>query len=152
LSLVIERAAFDHPESVQLMAEMWAELDRIYGNTMASPVHLTGMDQPGAAFLLARESGEAIGCVALRPITGQIAEVKRLFVRPGARGRGLARGLMEKFEQVAAGNGFREIRLETGLLQPAAIRLYDSLGYRPIEKFGEYKDEPLSVCYAKTLE
>jgi ribosomal protein S18 acetylase RimI-like enzyme len=89
--------------------------------------------------------------VALRPISAEVAEVKRLYVRPSARGRGVARQLMEEFEKVAAANGFREICLETGLRQPAAIRLYESLGYQPIAKFGEYKDEPLSVCYAKIL-
>ena len=109
------------------------------------------MDHPGAAFVIARLGGIAVACAALRPLTGKIAEVKRMYVRPHARRTGVARALMRELHQLARAAGFNEIWLETGLLQPAAIRLYESLGYTRIAAFGDYKDDPANVGYGKRL-
>ncbi|HEV8184586.1 MAG TPA: GNAT family N-acetyltransferase, partial [Chthoniobacterales bacterium] len=78
-------------------------------------------------------------------------EVKRVYVAPHARRTGVARAIMNVLEQLARETGFTGIWLETGLRQPAAIRLYESLGYTRIAGFGDYKDDPLSVCYGKQL-
>ncbi|CAN5745743.1 GNAT family N-acetyltransferase [soil metagenome] len=150
----IEQAPFDTAESRQLIAEVCAEIDRIYDNPNGTEPALTGTDSPKAAFLIARdsESGAAVGCVALRPSAPHIGEVKRLYVRPAARGRGISRQLMENLERRARARGFTEIRLETGLRQPGAIHLYESLGYHRIAGYGEYKDDPENVCFAKQLD
>lgn len=147
----IERAAFDCEEGRQLIAELWREVDLIYGNREPTIPNVSGMDAPSAVFLIARESGSAIGCVALRPLAAEIAEVKRMYVRPAARRSGCARLLMQRLEEIARKSGFREIWLETGLGQPAAIRLYESLGYERRASFGDYADDPVSVCYGKRL-
>lgn len=136
---------------MQLMREMCAEIDTLYGNTAPTPFEVHGMDQPGAAFIIAREVVEPIACAALRPMSAEIAEVKRMYVRPEMRRKGVARQLMLTLEQTARDGGFREIWLETGLPQAAAIQLYERLGYTTIPPYGEYKDEPDSVCYAKSL-
>ncbi len=149
---VIERDAADSADARRLFTGLWAELDGLYGNEAPSRVELTGMDVPRAVFVVARESGEAIGCGAIRPFATEIAEVKRLYVSPANRGRGVAREIMDALEQFARDNGFSEIWLETGLRQPAAIRLYESLGYTRIAGFGDYKDDPLSVCYGLSLK
>lgn len=147
----IETCAFDSPEALSLMMEMWREIDRIYGNPEATAPEMTGMDAVGAAFLIARADGRAVGCVALRPISAGIAEVKRMYVQPVARRGGLALRLMRRLEEIAREYGFREIWLETGLKQPAAIRLYEGLGYERIDGFGDYTHDPVSVCYGKKL-
>lgn len=136
-------------ESRELIAELWRELDELYGNELASPAELP--DATGTIFVMARENHVAIGCGAIRPRTATIAEVKRVYVRQTSRGTGVARALMAELEQLARAAGFNEIWLETGLRQPAAIRLYESLGYTRIADFGDYKDDPLSVCYGKML-
>jgi GNAT superfamily N-acetyltransferase len=153
MPIQIEQAPFDTAESRQLLAEVTAEIDRIYDNPDSTEPALTGTEGPQAAFLIARdsESGAAVGCVALRPFTPHIGEVKRMYVRPAARGRGISRQLMDQLEQLARGRGFTEIRLETGLRQPGAIHLYESIGYGRIPGYGEYKDEPENVCFAKKL-
>ena len=151
MSLTIERADAAAEESRQLMAELWAEIDRLYGNEISTMPDLTRMDQPGAEFVIARLDRHAVGCAAIRPLTGRIAEVKRMYVRPQARGAGVARALMHQLHQLAREAGFNEIWLETGLLQPAAIRLYESLGYTRIAAFGDYMDDPANVCYGKRL-
>ena len=133
------------------MAELWREVDALYENDSPSRSDLTGMDKPGATFVIARGDGAAVGCAAIRPLSDQIAEVKRMYVRPSARRSGVARAIMRVLEQLARDDGFNELWLETGRRQPAAIRLYESLGYTRIAAFGDYKDDPVSVCYAKVL-
>ncbi|WP_295124612.1 GNAT family N-acetyltransferase [uncultured Leifsonia sp.] len=97
------------------------------------------------------EVGAALGMAALVDKADGTAELKRMFVRPEARGRGLAAGLLRAVEAQAAVAGIPLLRLETGPLQHAAIALYESRGYERIPNFGEYVGDPHSVCYAKTL-
>ena len=148
---MIERVSPDSAEATQLMRELWTELDQLYGNEVSTPSELLRMDEPGAAFIIARLDDEAVACAALRPLSGAIAEVKRLYVRPQARRAGIARALMLELEQLARDAGFSEIWLETGLPQTGAIRLYENLGYMRIAGFGDYKDDPDNVCFAKRL-
>ena len=133
------------------MAELWCELDRLYGNDVPTGPDLEGMDRPGAAFVIAKLNGEAIACAALRPLSPQVAEVKRMYVRPHARRSGIGRAIMHELEQLARAAGFSEIWLETGLPQTGALRLYESLGYTRIAGFGDYRDEPDNVCFGKRL-
>ena len=149
MSVSIERAPTDAAESRQLIAELWEELDELYGNEIATiPKQADAAD---VIFVVARDGNVAVGCGALRRRTESIGEVKRVFVRRASRGQGIARAIMHELEQLARGAGFDEIWLVTGLRQPAAIRLYESLGYTRIAAFGDYKDDPVSVCYGKTL-
>ncbi len=147
----IEHTAVDCDDARELIAELWREVDLIYGNREPTAPALGGMDTEGAAFLIARESGHAFGCVALRPLTSEVAELKRMYVRPTVRGQGVARQLVERLEDVAREGGFSEVWLETGVGQPAAIQLYESLGYERIASFGDYAHDPISVCYGKRL-
>ena len=149
MNLTIEPADVTSAESRELIAELWKELDELYGNELASAAEFP--NPTSIIFVIARQDGVAVGCGAIRPRSATIAEVKRVFVRQSSRGRGIARAIMHELEQLARAAGFNEIWLETGLRQPAAIRLYESRGYTRIADFGDYKDDPLSVCYAKML-
>jgi GNAT superfamily N-acetyltransferase len=101
-------------------------------------------DEPVATGAWRRSPVSALG-------TSETAEVKRMYVATGARGRGLARVMLAHLEADAAAYGVEAIVLETGLRQPEAISLYESSGYTPIPPFGFYQDAPLSRCYAKRL-
>lgn len=103
-----------------------------------------------AIFIVAREAGAALGCVALAAGPGY-AEVKRLWVRPAARGQGLARRLMAALEAEAHTRGYRLIRLETGPALSSAVALYRTLGYRERGPFGEYGPHPDSLFMEKFL-
>ena len=83
------------------MAELWAEMDQLYGNEVPTGPELARMDEPGAVFVIASLNGEAVGCGALRPLAGEIAEVKRMFVRRPARRAGVAHAMMRELEQLA---------------------------------------------------
>lgn len=113
------------------------------------PNELTGA---GYAFLIARRGAGAVGCGAFRPFAPGIAELKRLYVVPAARGQGIGRALVRALEAAARAAGYRAVCLETGLRQPEAIALYESLGYRPMAPYGPYADSPLTACFEKLLD
>lgn len=103
------------------------------------------------AFLVARADGEAIGCGAVRELEPGVGEVKRMFVQPAWRRRGVARQLLAALEVQARKLGYVALRLETALGQPEAIGLYRSAGYVDIPPFGEYIGNAASVCFEKRL-
>lgn len=104
------------------------------------------------AFVIARANGRAVGCGAVRRIDATTAEIKRMYVAPEARGRGLARGILALLEAEAARLDATRLVLETGDLQVDAIALYRAAGFHGIPRFGEYADAPLSVCFGKDLD
>jgi putative acetyltransferase len=100
-------------------------------------------------FALAYYDGIPVGCGALRPLDETSIELKRFFVDPSYRQRGIASKILGFLETAAQSKGYSVIRLETGLLQPEAIALYKRFGYYDIERFGVYLDCEQSVCLEK---
>lgn len=90
---------------------------------------------PSGEILLAESDGHWLGCVALRELAPQIAEMKRLYVRPTARGLGLGRLLTQAILDAARDHAYRAIRLDTLATMESAIRLYESLGFRDIKPY-----------------
>lgn len=90
---------------------------------------------PGGTILLAEEAGTALGCVALRPLSPGICEMKRLYVRPAARGRGLGGALARAVLDEAARLGYAKMRLDTLERLSEAMRLYETLGFRRIPAY-----------------
>jgi putative acetyltransferase len=116
--------------------------------------HLLGVEElerPEVTVFAARDDGTALGMVALVDRHDGSAELKRMFVLPQARGRGVAADLIGALEGFATAHDIRTVQLETGPLQHAALRLYERSGYRLIPNFGKYVGDPNSVCYEKTL-
>lgn len=137
------------PDLEVLLAEAVAELGRRYGG---SPEEYALHGE--ADHLLALVDAEPAGCIARVAVsepgfTG--AEMKRVFVDPRFRGRGVARALVAGFERTARAAGAERVRLETGTKQPEAMALYESCGYRRTAPFGQWADDPMTVCYAKDL-
>ncbi len=140
------------PQCMALVEAHWDEMAVLYGEA-AEPCQFKASDisGEGCAFLIVRIGGEPVACGAVRHYGGKEGEVKRVFVARDARNRGVARRIMEALEQEAVNFGYTSLRLETGTLQPFAIKLYERLGYTQIDTYGPYKDDPRSVCYAKQL-
>jgi putative acetyltransferase len=96
-------------------------------------------------------SNEAVGCGAFKLFESPGVEVKRMFVPPQHRGRGVALAVLKELESWAAEEGFTECVLETGQKQPEAIALYQKAGYKRIPNYGQYADIENSVCMKKAI-
>jgi putative acetyltransferase len=109
--------------------------------------------QPHVSFFGAFADGELLACGALKRMDddGIYGEIKRLFVDPAFRGRGLAKRLMTQIEEYARQLGLPVLRLETGISQPEATGLYETLGYKLRGPFGNYREDPLSLFMEKDL-
>src|SRR5262249_42797586 len=105
-----------------------------------------------SGFVIATFGGRPVACGAYRPLGEDVAEIKRMYVEPEYRGRGLGRRVLGDLEARARRDDYAAVRLETGTAQPEAIHLYESAGYRRIESYGVYQGTPRSVCFEKALE
>jgi GNAT superfamily N-acetyltransferase len=147
----IERAAWDAPDARRLRAAHQAELVTRYGAD-AEPGGKPSADDVLVTLLARDEDGTAIGCGALRALEPGVVELKRMWVTPAARGRGVARRLLAALEEDARVRGFAFVRLETGDRQPDAIALYVRAGYVPVPCWGAYAGAAHSCCYQKRLD
>ena len=102
-------------------------------------------------YLVAYSNGQPLACGALRPIDQTTVEIRRMFVTAIARRKGLARAILRELERYAAGFGYSRMRLETGNRQLSAIALYEKLGFKRIPSFGQYANDPVSVCFEKMI-
>ncbi|MFC7306181.1 GNAT family N-acetyltransferase [Streptomyces monticola] len=156
----IRPVAFDHPDAVKLNDEVQLEYEERYGDGGdVTPLAPAMFAPPRGLFLIAYDEQD-------RPVaTGGWrtqdkneegyedgdAELKRMYVIPGARGLGLARRILARLEADARAAGRTRMVLETGDQQPEAIALYGSAGYAPCAKFGHYRHYDSSRCMAKPL-
>lgn len=152
----IERRTLDHPDAARLVAQVQAEYAVLYGGPDEAPMD-PGEFAPGSgAFLVGHLDGEPVATAAWRwhslppgVSVGPAVELKRMYVVPTHRGKGLARLMLAAVEADARAAGAGSAVLETGLRQPEAMALYASSGYVEVPGFGHYRDSPLSRCYAK---
>ncbi|MEO8440616.1 MAG: GNAT family N-acetyltransferase [Spartobacteria bacterium] len=151
---VVRAAEVCAPETARLMRELWDDLSGRYPETGAPELPPNEIEGERSGFLLAWMNGAAVGCGAYRPFSEEepeVVEIKRMYVEPRFRRRGVSRALLAALEQHARESGHTSARLETGVRQPEAIRLYETSGFHRIEPYGRYRDDPLSVCFEKSL-
>ncbi len=144
--LIETRPALDPELSALVVAQQRELLDAAAGR---DPIAY-GLDD-GITYLVAAVDGRVVACGAWQPLDTGVAEIKRMYVRPAFRGRGIARQLVVALEEEALAADRPVIRLETGTYLPSAIALYRSSGYQPIAPYGEYVGNPFSVCFEKHL-
>jgi GNAT superfamily N-acetyltransferase len=158
--LVIEPVPLGDADVTALIAALDADLAERYaadvdleGEPDYAMLNILGDDvaPPKGALLLARLDGEPVGCGAVRPHADGAAEVKRMYVVPAARGRGVARAILRALEAAATDLGYRRLVLETGIRQQEAMALYESEGWTLIPNFGAYRESSLSRSFAKSL-
>lgn len=141
----------DQPEVVRLIDELDAYQKPLYPPESHYGIDMDALMQPHVLFAVARDArGAAIGCGAV-VLAGDWGEIKRMFVSPGARGQGVAQRVLDFLESHALGRGVETMRLETGYLQPEAIRLYGRAGYQRRGPFANYGPDPTSVFMEKLL-
>lgn len=153
MNLLIALEDANSPVATSLIYELNAELNAMYDTEGGTgDFHPDDVTVPRSAFIIAWVDGEAVGCGAIRPMEDErYTEVKRMYVRPAFRGRGISRRVLVDLEQRARDFNYRYLQLETGVLQPEAIGLYESFGFYRIPNFGKYVGDEMSVCYRKDL-
>jgi len=157
VDVTIEREAPDSPDGRALVSELDAVLNPLYAPEDRHGYDIARLLQPGVEFFVARVNGAAAGCGAVHHLssTGSdvaYGEVKRMFVRPGFRGLGLGRRILDRLVDRVREAGAGVVRLETGVHQHEAIGLYESAGFREIPPFGSYPGAAVSRCYELRLE
>ena len=106
---------------------------------------------PDGHFIVAVEQGRAVACGGLARYDECEGEIRRMYVAPEARGRGLGRAVLGALEAAARALGYEALRLETGTGQPEALGLYTSAGFERIPRYRPYVNDPNSVCFQKRL-
>ena len=148
----VEHVAWDDADAASLRTAQQAELRDRYGDDDIGHAMTGGSI---VVMVLVRADGQAVACGALRDAQDELGpgtgELKRMYVRPSHRGRGLSRRVLAELEAAAPAHGLDRLVLETGVLQPEAIGLYLASGYAPIDNFGEYVGVVDSRCFAKRL-
>ncbi|MGC4854538.1 GNAT family N-acetyltransferase [Micromonospora sp. DT4] len=145
--MLIESRPATDPEIAALVVAQQRELRDADGG-LDGQVTITHND---IRYLAVVVSGRAVACGGLQSLDAVTGEIKRMYVRPAYRGRGIASQLLAALEECAFRQGHTVVCLETGTYLPAAIGLYTSCGYEPIPVYGEYVGNPYSVCFAKRL-
>ena len=139
------------PEVIALIAELDAYQDTLYPPEARYALDLAALKLPNVAFAVARDAGHhAVGCAAV-VVDGPQGELKRMDLRPAARGQGLAQQLLQVLETVATRMGCRHLCLETGPYQAEALAFHARQGFVRRGPFGSDPDHPPSVFMEKRL-
>lgn len=141
----------DTPDAQMLIAELEAHLAPYYPTTSRHGYSVEKLIQQGVAFFVIRYDGIPAGCGGVQFYGSDYGEIKRMFVRPQFRGLGLARLMLNYLEAFAREHGIQVLRLETGIHQKDAIRLYEKWGFQSIPPFGAYVEDPLSRFFEKRI-
>ncbi|MEI4277998.1 GNAT family N-acetyltransferase [Klenkia terrae] len=150
--LVLRAAGYDDPQVQQMVEAVQQEYVVRYGGRDAMEVDPAEVLPPAGLLLVAEVDGRAVGCGAWRVHDAGTVEVKRMYVAPEARRRGVADALLTRLEATAAAAGHRRVVLNSGDRQPEALALYARAGYTPVAGYGVYADAPGAVFLGKNLE
>ncbi len=151
MSVTIARERPDSADAVALITELETELDPLYPAASRHGYSVEKLIAQQVAFFVLRSGGVPAGCGGIQLFGTEYGELKRMYVRPTFRGLGHGRRVLEHLAEYAGGLGVGLLRLETGIHQTAAIRLYERWGFQRIPPFGEYREDPLSIFFEKRI-
>ncbi len=151
--IVVRTEAPDGEPGATLLAEYYSEVARRYPDwspSKGSTASNAEMSPPAGRFLVAYLDGWPVGCGTVRRVDDATAEIKRMYVRPSGRGRGVGRRLLAQLEAAAREIGYARVVLDTGERMPEAQALYRSSGYREVD---DYNGNPwAAVWFEKRLQ
>jgi GNAT superfamily N-acetyltransferase len=149
VTITLERP--DSADAVALITELESHLETLYPVESRHGYSVEKLLAQGVAFFVLRESDIPAGCGGIQLFGTAYGELKRMYVRPQFRGSGYGALLVNHLAEHARAHGVSLLRLETGIHQAAAIRLYERMGFRRIPPFWPYREDPLSLCYEKRI-
>ncbi len=141
----------DAPDAIALIDELQTHLESFYPPESRHGFSVERLIAESVAFFVLRADGRPAGCGGIKLFDREYGEVKRMYVRPQFRGAGFGKAILDHLAGYARANGVTVLRLETGIHQKAAIRLYESEEFRRIPPFGSYTNDPVSLCYEKRI-
>ena len=141
----------DTPDATALITELQAHLESFYPPESRHGFSIERLIAEGVPFFVLRADGQPAGCGGVKLFGRDYGELKRMYVRPPFRGAGYGELLVNHLAAYVLARGITLLRLETGIHQEAAIRLYERLGFARIPPFPPYREDPLSRCYEKRL-
>lgn len=140
----------DAPDALLLMEELSRKLESITGNSGKSSFNPEDVRVQRSLFVIAYdEEGKAMGCGAIRPISEDTAEVKRMFAK--VKGAGVGTEILHYLEIHAKELGYTTLCLETRLINARAVAFYEKEGYYRIPNYGRYINRPEAVCFEKKV-
>ena len=141
-------------DALTLLHEATLEARALYSDLHdpSAPFPTNPPTPPRGIYLLVYDDTRPVGSGALRPLDESTVEIRRMYVLKEYRRHGVAMLILEALEREAARLQYRSMRLETGKRQLPAMRLYEAYGFTRIPPFGPYVNDPISVCYEKTVQ
>ena len=140
------------PEIIKMIEELDVLMQQLYPSDSNHLTAATEFAVGSNQFFVARINGKIAGCGGILVSEVNYAEVKRVYVAPEYRNLGVAPAILARLEKESRELGLVEMKLETGILQPAAIRVFEKCGFAQSESFGNYdKDDPYSYFMSKLL-
>ncbi|MFN2576315.1 MAG: GNAT family N-acetyltransferase [Pyrinomonadaceae bacterium] len=150
-AITITQERPDAPDAFQLLSELDADLQRHpYPPESRHAFTVEQLLREQVAFFIARFQNEPVACGGIKMFS-DYGEVKRMYVRPAHRGLGLGKMMLDHLGEHARAAGLDLLRLETGIYQVEAVRLYEGYGFLRRPPFGEYIENRLSVYLEKSL-
>ena len=151
-TLTIRPEPANQPDVLRMIEALDAQMTALYPPESNHLLDVAALSDQAVTFLVVRDGGEAVGCGALRRDPRGWGEVKRMYVRPDQRGRGIGRRVVAALEAMARDARLPLLRLETGIHNLDALALYRRAGFVECEAFGDYRPDPLSVFMEKRVE
>jgi putative acetyltransferase len=148
---IITRERPDTTDAVALISELEAHLEPLYPAKSRHGYSVDKLIAQAVAFFVLRHDDTPAGCGGIQLFGTHYGELKRMYVRTPFRGLGYGKLLLDHLADFARAKGVRLLRLETGIHQAAAIRLYEGMGFQRILPFGDYVEDPLSLFYEKCI-
>ncbi len=152
MTLVIETRPYDDADVARMVAAVQAEYVELYGEPDSAAVEIADLAPPTGLLLVGLLDGQPVAMGGWRRLAADTAEIKRMYVERAHRGRGLSRLLLAEVERTAQVAGVRRLVLNTGPVQVAAVQLYTSSGYVPVEPFGHYAQYGEALFYGRALD
>jgi ribosomal protein S18 acetylase RimI-like enzyme len=152
MSVTITEESPDSADAIQLINELQSFLNpEKYPAESRHGYSVEKLLREGVAFFVTRQDNTPAGCGGIKLFGTEYGEVKRMYVRPQYRGLGLGKMMLDHLASYAREKQIYTLRLETGIYQTEAIKLYENYGFKRRGPFGEYKDDPLSIYFEKLL-
>jgi len=140
------------PSMRHLCYQPFANLTPLYPSESRHGFSVQKLVTDAVAFFVIRDSDAPAGCGGIKLFGTEYGEIKRMWVRPKFRSLGYGKLMLDHLTVYATAHDVELLRLETGIHQHAAIRLYEREGFKRIPPFGPYRDDPVSRCYEKLIQ